>query len=79
MPKKTRTINQGRRAINAIISNIIGADCKKLQNLQDEQIFQMYLEAKLLNQNWMKLNDDRGVSQRIRKRESYFIQLTLNV
>ncbi len=29
MPKKTRTINQGRRAINAIISNIIGADCKK--------------------------------------------------
>lgn len=41
MPKKTRTINQGRRAINAIISNIIGADCKKLQNLQDEQIFQM--------------------------------------
>ncbi len=32
MPKKTRTINQGRRAINAIISNIIGADCKKLQN-----------------------------------------------
>ncbi|OXC16528.1 hypothetical protein AYP97_09835 [Lactobacillus crispatus] len=79
MPKKTRTINQGRRAINAIISNIIGADCKKLQNLQDEQIFQMYLEAKLLNQNWMKLNDDRGVSQRIRKRESYFIQLTLNI
>ena len=51
MPKKTRTINQGRRAINAIISNIIGADCKKLQNLQDEQIFQMYVEAKLLNQN----------------------------
>lgn len=79
MPKKKRTINQGRRAINAIISNIIGADCKKLQNLQDEQIFQMYLEAKLLNQNWMKLNDDRGVSQRIRKRESYFIQLTLNI
>ena len=79
MTKKTRTINQGRRAINAIISNIIGADCKKLQNLQDEQIFQMYLEAKLLNQNWMKLNDDRGVSQRIRKRESYFIQLTLNI
>ena len=79
MPKKTRTINQGRRAINAIISNIIGADCKKLQNLQDEQIFQMYLEAKLLNQNWMKLNDDRGVSKKKKKRESYFIQLTLNI
>ncbi|WP_270770353.1 hypothetical protein [Lactobacillus crispatus] len=47
--------------------------------MQDEQIFQMYLEAKLLNQNWMKLNDDLGVSQRSRKRESYFIQLTLNI
>lgn len=51
MSKKTHTVNQMRRAINAVIANIIDANNLKLKDLQDDQIIQIYVEASALNQN----------------------------
>ena len=68
MSKKTHTVNQMRRAINAVIDNIVGANNMKLKDLHDDQIIQIYVEASALNQNWLKLTGNEGVRHRKRKK-----------
>lgn len=77
--KKTHTVNQMRRAINAVIANIIDANNLKLKDLQDDQIIQIYVEASALNQNWLKLTGNEGVRYRKHKNQSEFIQLSLDI
>ena len=77
--KKTHTVNQMRRAINAVIANIIDANNLKLKDLQDDQIIQIYVESSALNQNWLKLTGNEGVRYRKHKNQSEFIQLSLDI
>ena len=77
--KKTHTVNQMRRAINAVIANIIDANNLKLKDLQDDQIIQIYVESSALNQNWLKLTGNERVRYRKHKNQSEFIQLSLDI